>query len=275
MRDVMLFVIENAPLKSWQADVLSIIRDEAYYFAPQAQTKIMNEGWASYWHSTIMTRHGMAPSDLVCYCDHHSGTMATSPGRLNPYKIGLELYRDIEERWNRGQFGKDYDECDDLDAKRKWDTAAGLGRQKIFEVRRIYNDLNFIDTFLTLDFCRRHRLFSFGYNAGSEYYEIESREFPAIKERLLFNLTNVGRPIISVVDGNYKNRGELYLEHQHHGVDLQTNYARDTLKNLAMLWGRPVHIETALDETRVVLSYDGSQHSQREAETAATAVAVE
>ena len=43
--------IEHAPLKGWQRDILSIIRDEAYYFAPQGQTKIMNEGWASYWHS--------------------------------------------------------------------------------------------------------------------------------------------------------------------------------------------------------------------------------
>ena len=59
MRDVMLFVLEHAPLQAWQLDVLSIIRDEAYYFAPQAQTKIMNEGWASYWHSTIMTRQGL------------------------------------------------------------------------------------------------------------------------------------------------------------------------------------------------------------------------
>lgn len=269
LRDVMLFILENAPLRSWQADVLGIIRDEAYYFAPQAQTKIMNEGWASYWHSTIMTRHGIAPSDLICYCDHHSGTMAMAPGKLNPYKIGLELYRDIEERWNRGQFGKDYDDCDDLDARREWDTKAGLGREKIFEVRRIYNDLNFIDTFLTLDFCRRHRLFSFGYNAGSDYYEIESREFPAIKERLLFNLTNLGRPMISVVDGNYKNRGELYLQHRHNGIDLQMNYARDTLTNLCTLWGRPVHIETTLEETKVVLSYDGTQHTQKEAETAA------
>ena len=58
-RDVLLFLLEHAPLKPWQLDVLSIIRDEAYYFAPQAQTKIMNEGWASYWHSTIMTRQGL------------------------------------------------------------------------------------------------------------------------------------------------------------------------------------------------------------------------
>lgn len=270
-RDVMLFLLEHAPLRSWQADVLSILRDEAYYFAPQAQTKIMNEGWASYWHSTIMTRHGIAPSDLICYCDHHSGTVATSPGRLNPYKIGLELFRDIEERWNKGQFGKDYDECEDIAAIRNWDTKAGLGRQKIFEVRRVYNDLTFLDTFLTLDFCRRHRLFSFGYNPGNDYYEIESREFPKIKERLLFNLTNVGRPIISIVDGNYKNRGELYLEHQFNGVDLQTNYARDTLANLGRLWTRPVHIETILEGKRVVLSYDGTQHSQREAENPAAA----
>ncbi|MBA4019217.1 MAG: SpoVR family protein [Pirellula sp.] len=269
MRDVMLFILQHAPLKSWQADVLSIIRDEAYYFAPQAQTKIMNEGWASYWHSTIMTRHGIAPSDLICYCDHHSGTMATSGGRLNPYKIGLELYRDIEERWNRGQYGKEYDEIDNYETKRQWDTKAGLGREKIFEVRRVHNDLTFIDSYLTLDFCRQHRLFSFGFNPGSDAYEIESREFPKIKERLLFNLTNAGRPMIQVVDGNYKNRGELYLEHHHNGVDLQMNYARDTLTNLCRLWARPVHIETMLDGAGVVLSYDGSQHAQRAVEKAA------
>lgn len=270
-RDVMLFVLENAALKPWQLDVLAMIRDEAYYFAPQAQTKIMNEGWASYWHSTIMTRQGLTAADLVCYCDHHSGTMASSPNRLNPYKLGIELLRDIEDRWNRGRFGKEYDECDDLTAKRKWDTQAGLGRQKIFEVRKIHNDLTFIDTFLTLEFCREYKLFSFGYNPGSDYYEIESREFPKIKQRLLFGLTNRGQPLISVVDGNYKNRGELYLMHEFHGVELQMNYARDTLTNLQRLWGRPVHIETQLEGTSTVLSYDGSQHIQEQAKGSADA----
>ena len=57
-------------------------------------------------------------------------------------------------------------------------TDAGLGREKIFEVRQIHNDLTFIDAFLTLDFCREHKLFTFGYNESTEYYEIESREFP-------------------------------------------------------------------------------------------------
>ena len=130
MRDVMLFMLEHAPLRSWQFDVLSMLRDEAYYFAPQAQTKIMNEGWASYWHSTIMTRQGLSSADVIHYCDHHSGTMATSPGRLNPYKLGIELFRDIEDRWNRGRFGREYEECDDLAAKRDWHRDTGLGRRE-------------------------------------------------------------------------------------------------------------------------------------------------
>ncbi len=122
-RDVLLFLLEHAPLKPWQHDVLAIVRDEAYYFAPQAQTKIMNEGWASYWHSTIMTTQMLDPSEVVDYADHHSGTMATYPGRLNPYKLGIELLRDIEERWNKGQFGPEWEECDDYQARRTWDQA--------------------------------------------------------------------------------------------------------------------------------------------------------
>ena len=262
-RDVLLFLLEYAPLKPWQYDVLAIIREEAYYFAPQGQTKIMNEGWASFWHSTIMTQKILHPSELVDYADHHSGTMATQPGRLNPYKLGIELLRDIEERWNKGQFGPEWEECDNYETRRKWDKEAGLGRQKIFEVRRIHNDVTFIDTFLTLDFCRRHQLFSFKHNDQNDTYEIESREFKKIKERLLFNLTNFGQPIIRVKDGNHRNRGELYLLHEHFGVDLKLDYAQDTLRHLHRLWTRPVHIETVADGRPTLLSFDGTDHSIR------------
>ncbi len=259
-RDVLLFLVENAPLPDWQHDILSIIRDEAYYFAPQGQTKIMNEGWASYWHTTIMTQYALTDSELVCYADHHSGTVATSPNRLNPYKLGLELFRDIEERWNKGQFGSEYDRCDDVREKERWDKKLGLGREKIYEVRRVHNDLTFIDTFLTPEFCAKHKMFSFAYNDATNYYEIASREFEKVKQQLLHSLTNFGRPFIYVVDGNYKNRGELFLEHQYQGVELKMDYARDTLQNLEKLWSRPVHIATVLDEIPSVLSYDGRSH---------------
>src|SRR5258706_1959093 len=105
VRDVLLFLLEHAPLEPWQADILSIVRDEAYYFAPQGMTKIMNEGWASYWHSRMMTEKILTDPEVIDYAEHHAGTMGTSPGVLNPYKVGIELYRDIEERWDKGQFG--------------------------------------------------------------------------------------------------------------------------------------------------------------------------
>ena len=72
-------------------------------------------------------------------------------------------------------------------------------------------------------------------------------------------------PIIAVRDGNYKNRGELFLEHQHNGVDLQITYARDTLANLYRLWTRPVHIETMLEGKLTTFSFDGSEHTSQTA----------
>ena len=262
-RDVLLFLLEHAPLNPWQRDVLDIVRQEAYYFAPQGQTKIMNEGWASYWHSTIMTTKILDHSEVIDYADHHSGTMATQPGRLNPYKLGIELFRDIEERWNKGQFGPEYDECDDHEARRRWDKGLGLGRRKIYEVRQIHNDVTFIDTFLTPDFCRRYKMFSYKHNDQNEIYEIESREFRKIKERLLFGLTNFGQPIIRVKEGNYRNRGELYLQNEHFGVDLKLDHAQDTLRHLNRLWGRPVHIETSVDGRSTLLSFDGTDQTIR------------
>ncbi len=265
-RDVLQFLLDYAPLEKWQADILSIIREEAYYFAPQGQTKIMNEGWATYWHSRIMTEKVLTDAEVIDYADHHSGTVATSPGRLNPYKVGVELFRDIEDRWNKGKFGKDYEECDDWETKRRWDKKLGLGRQKIFEVRQMYNDLMFIDAFLTPEFCREHKLFVYEYNDRNDMYEISDREFKKVKEKLLSSLTNFGQPFIYVGNANYLNRGELYLLHEHQGIELQLNEARDTLQNLYKIWKRPVHIESILDDVKTLLSFDGSEHSETELE---------
>jgi stage V sporulation protein R len=113
-RDVLLFLLEHAPLDNWQHDVLDIVREEAYYFAPQRQTKIMNEGWASFVHTRIMTERALDANELIDYAEHHSGTVAVHPGHLNPYKLGLELYRDIEDRWNRGAFGPEYEACESM-----------------------------------------------------------------------------------------------------------------------------------------------------------------
>lgn len=130
VRDVLGFVLEHGRMAGWQRDCLDIVRNEAYYFVPQMQTKVMNEGWASFWHTRLMTGHILTDSEVVDYCDHHSGTVAMRPGQLNPYKVGIEVWRDVERRWNRGQFGKDYRDCEDGPARRDWDTGAGLGKEK-------------------------------------------------------------------------------------------------------------------------------------------------
>ena len=264
-RDVLLFLLEHAPLENWQYDLLDIVREEAYYFAPQRQSKIMNEGWAVFAHTHIMTQYALEPNELIDYADHHSGTLAVQPGHLNPYKLGYELFCDIEDRWNRGAFGPEYEACDDARARASWDKKLGLGRQKVFEVRRIYNDVGFIDEFLTEDFARQHKLFGYDFNPETEMYEISTRDFDEIKRRLLFQLTNFGQPVIDVIDANYQNKGELYLLHRHEGVDLDIPYAQDTLRALYTLWGRPVHIETRVeDQGRVLYSHGPNGSSEIE-----------
>ncbi len=263
LRDVLLFLVEHAPLEDWQADLLAIIRDEAYYYAPQGQTKIMNEGWATYWHSRLMTRYHLRDHELITYCDHHSGTLATSPGRLNPYKMGVELFRDIEDRWNKGRFGKAYEECESIEQRRRWDTGLNQGREKIFEVRRVHNDVTFIDEFLTPEFVDRYQLYHYRHDPATGRMIAVNRDFQQIKQRMLFMLTNHGQPYIYVVDGNYANRGELFLAHKHVGVDLDIKFANECLKNLRIVWQRPVHLQARIDDDMMLFSANGESVRQQ------------
>ena len=267
-RDILRFLLDHAPLERWEHDVLDVVREEALYFVPQMQTKIMNEGWATYWHSKLMTEGILEASEIVEYADNASGVLATSGGRLNPYKLGIELYRNIEERWNKGQFGKEWDEVDDADAKRHWNLRLGLGKKKIFEVRALYNDVTFIDEFLTPEFAQEQKLFSFDWSNRNERYEIASRDFQNVKQKLLAQLTNAGNPIICVDDANFENRGELLLHHEHQGVDLQGDYAREVMASLVRVWKRPVNLETVVDNKPTTLRYDGKEHSSRSAKAA-------
>lgn len=262
-RDVLKFLLNYAPLEDWEQDILSIIRDEAYYFAPQGMTKTMNEGWASYWHSKIMTEHILTDAEVIDFADHHSGTMAMQPNGYNPYKVGIELLRNIEERWNKGQFGREWEDCDDLREKKNWDRKLGLGRQKIFEVRKIYNDVTFLDEYMTEEFCVQNKFFVYRFNQKTQRFEVDTRDFKAIKAKLLFQLTNFGQPIIRVQNANFENRGELLLEHMFEGIDLQPDFMAQTLQNVFKVWGRPVCLVTFMDGEPQVFRYDGQEFTSK------------
>ena len=262
VQDVLKFLIEYAPMSTWQRRVLSMIRDENYYFAPQAQTKILNEGWATYWHSKMMT--SIAPldaSEIIDYCDHYSGVVASQPGQINPYRLGVELLRHIEERWDKGRFGKSYVETDDPKTRRDWNTSINLGAKKLFEVRSLHNDVTFIDEFLDEDFCHKSKMFLYDYNTRTGKFVISNRDFKEIKKTILKQLTNIGQPIIKVIDGNFKNRGELLLHHFHDGDDLKYDYLLECIKNIYKIWTRPVHIETLVENVKRRIAFDGNTHT--------------
>jgi stage V sporulation protein R len=261
-RDVLRFLAEHAPLKKWQVDVLEMMREEAYYFAPQGMTKIMNEGWASYWHAKLMTEKVMEQKELIDFADRHASVTAPSPQSINPYKLGLELYRDIEERWNKGQFGSEWHACDDMAEKKRWNKNLNVGREKIFQVRKIYNDLTFIDEFLTLDFCKRVGIFSYNFDKRKQEFVIESRDFNTVKKKLVASLTNAGNPEIYVTNANFENRSELLLEHKFDETELDLKYAKETLKNVALVWKRPTHLVTKIDDRTVCLSHDGENFKE-------------
>ncbi len=130
-------------------------------------------------------------------------------------------------------------------------------------MRRAYNDVTFIDEFLTEDFVRDKRMFVFKRGAEREMV-ISTRDFEQVKATLLRDLTNLGNPVIEVVDGNHANRGELLLAHRWDGLDLRLDFARDTLEALQRVWKRPVHIATRVEGRGRVLGFDGERHSSEE-----------
>ena len=112
-------------------------------------------------------------------------------------------------------------------------------------------------------FVREQKLFSFGWSNRNERFEIETREFKAVKEKLLFQLTNGGNPFLYVDDANHDNRGEILLRHDHQGLDLRQDYAKEVMRSLVRLWKRPVNVTTTLEGKQVILRYDGKEQSSR------------
>lgn len=253
-RDVLQFLLRYAPLEDWQSDILSIVRDEAYYFAPQGMTKVMNEGWATYWHSKLMTQHFLEAKEIIHYADQHSGVVHMPPGGFNPYKIGVELFKDIERRWNSGQHGHDWEAIDQIGSKEAFDDKSMKGRQKIFEVRRIYNDVSFIDEFLTEEFVERFKMYQHKRDPNTGEVQIVSRDYKRVKMTLLHQLTNMGQPFIYVVDGNYLNRGELFLAHKFAGLEVDSAKAEEVLRSLRLIWGRPVHLQARINDDMYLMS---------------------
>ena len=239
---------------------------------PNARTKMLDEGWATYCHVRIMRRlfqEGLlTPEEHDVFNKFHSGVVQDQKIRFNVYRNGLALFEYIEDRWNKGRFGREYDECTDPRKRAQWDTHAMQGKEKIFQVRSIYSDRAAVEEFFTDEFIRDMRLYVYEATqdriTGETIYKIVEDRPEVMRYTLRRMFVSHGVEPIAVVDSNFENRHELYLTHEHDGLDLEPKYARGTLENIRYLWGRRVHLETIADEKPVVHTYNGKEHKQRE-----------
>jgi len=162
---------------------------------------------------------------------------------MNPYKTGFTLLLDIEERWNKGQFGLEWENCTDANRRKNWDTKANLGKEKIFEVRKFYNDYLLIDEFFTEDFCIKNEYFEWEKLPNGEYV-ISNRDYYSIKNKLKERYLNGGLPEIQLVDDNHKGKDILFLEHLWTGKTLYERYLKSVLSSIEFIWGRGVVLST-------------------------------
>lgn len=262
-KDILGFLRDYAPLKPWQADILSMLYNEIIYFTPQRATKMLNEGWASFVDFNIMSRRGfidlgqpeiekldpetgeikkIKQCGAVEYCWHKAGVLGGKYS-LNPYKLGFCLFLDIEERWNKGRFGDEWEECNDIKQREEWDKNLGLGQEKVLEVRKFYNDYQAISEFFTPDFCQKYEFFEWEKRANGEYV-ITDRNPHNIKKKLMSRYLNGGLPDIRLTDPNHHNKGEMMLQHYWDGRILYRPYVEPTLQSLCKLWGRNVFLST-------------------------------
>jgi len=247
-RDLLQYVIKNAEMEPWQSEIIEFIREESLYFIPNAMTKIMNEGWATFWHTEMM-REYLTFEEFDQFAVKHSHLM--SQKGLNPYKIGYLIYHDIKKRWDR-------------------DHGEGAGMEKIFEVRQFEDDTSFIRNYLTTDIAEECGLYLYEQDPDSGERKVTSTDLETIKAYIIGSIQNMGKPVIVVVGEKSRERerlrdlagrvksGDLLLRHRFDGRELDMNSAGDVLKSIQKIWSGSVHLLTVMGEDEHLLSYDGN-----------------
>ncbi len=251
-KDLVLFLIHHSKvLEDWQRDVLTVIREEMLYFWPQVETKIMNEGWATYWHLRIMREMELTDAEGLDFAHTHSGVVLPSRTSVNPYLLGLKLWEDIERRYDHPS----------VEDRERFGTEPGRGREKMFEVRETENDASFIRNYLTRELVEELDLYLYQ-KIGNEWRVVE-KDWEKVRDKLCASRVNGGYPVLLVRNGDYQLSGELYLKHAYEGMELDVKYTEKTLPYVHRLWGRSVHLETVMEGRSVLFTYDGKKMSRK------------
>lgn len=277
-RDLLGFIRNHAPhLEDWQRDVVDMVRDESLYFYPQRRTKIMNEGWAAYWHKRIMREVGdrnlISDSDNEAWWKVHSGVVQPNPRQLNPYYLGMKMYEYIEDYYN-GNLTEDEinwlkKEGKTVYPKFEGDLKDSPAAPRLREAMMYNDDQSFIRNHFDKIVADRMNLYVYEKQKstmyGPERDVIKSTGWKDIRDVLVNSKVNCGNPLIEVIDGNYNDTHDLYLRHSFDGRTLDPDYITKTLPYIYYLWQRPVYLETteASSSKVVVHSFDGKTMSKK------------
>ena len=228
--DLLLYIMKFAPgLEEWQRDIVSIVHEESLYFYPQIETKIINEGWATFWHARIMHELDLSDAEALDFALMHSQVVQPSRMGLNPYYLGVKIWENL--------------------AKVK-------AHNELFELRETENDLSFIRNHLSRELVEELNLFNF--RKVGAHWQVTENEWEKVRDNLVQQLVNGGHPRIVVLEGDYEGKGGLYLKHRHEGIDLDIVYLEKTLALVQLLWGKAVALETVVDSKNVIYeSFNG------------------
>ena len=207
-------------IPDWKKDVLNIVREQAQYFIPQIQTKIMNEGWASFWHYRLMHKLELPQKYHIPFLKSHNQVIRPHIGGLNPYHLGFEMFRRIEERY---------------------------GIEECFLARESAHDVSFLRQYLTEEDAQDLGLFSFARQRDKyKITDISDEEgWKVVKQDLLKNIGTNPIPVIyvnEVMDDN-----TLTLVHDHDGRDLELQHADEVVLHISRLWGDVIKLFTVVE----------------------------
>ena len=250
--NLLYFLEKNAPLlEPWQREVIRIVRKMAQYFYPQRQTQVMNEGWATFWHYTLLNElydQGRVDDGFMLeFLQNHSQVIYQPPfdspyySGINPYALGFAMFQDIRRICEAPS-----------DEDRQWfpDIAGSDWLATLKFAMESFKDESFIQQFLSPRLIREFKLFSLMDDSERDYIEINAIHnepgYQAIRNRLSeqYNLS-IQEPNIQVYCADVRGDRSLTLQHlrQHHRP-LEADTAQEVLRHLHRLWGFDVHLES-------------------------------
>lgn len=251
-QDLMEFIRDHSPFlrkekNNWMKSVMNIVRNTALYFEPQRRTKIINEGWASYWHDELFRKDDRIKGHEVAYAQLNANVTSVNRVGLNPYAIGLRLVQEVEDAANKGALNYNFRAMAGIQDRQDYNKSTGEGKAAIFALRTAFSDFSLINTFTTQDFVEKHDLFVVGKRLNKqrntyEYY-VKSRKAEDYKQMLIQSLYH---PPQLKVDLEKTNDDCLYLIHQFEGKQLIQDFIGETLMAIEFLWGNDVKLETSL-----------------------------